>query len=67
MTLYDIGHKSFYKRNNGNILNNIWPSTLEIRIYYVFVLNIEIKISFFYYYLLINSFEYVYIKFDSVF
>ena len=34
---------------------------------YVFVLNIEFRISYFYYYLLLDGFEYVYLKFDSVF
>ena len=35
-----------------------WVYTLKIRVYYVFVLNIEIKISFFYYYILLDSFEF---------
>ena len=34
---------------------------------YVFVLNMEIDISFFYNYLLLDGFENVYLKFDSVF
>ena len=35
--------------------------TLEIRIYYVFVLRTENQISFLYYYLLLDDFEYIYI------
>ena len=36
-----------------------YPRILEIIIYYVFVMNLEIKI--FYYYLLLDGFEYAYL------
>ena len=58
----------YLQRNGGHIEGNgNLPGTLKIRIDYAFVLNIEIKISFFDYYLLLDGFEYVYLKVDSVF
>ena len=48
------------QKNGGHIEGNgNYPRTLEIRIYYVFVLNIEIKISCIYYQLLLDVLEYV--------
>ena len=50
------------QRNGGHIEGNgNYPRTIEIRINYVFVLNMEFKIFLFYYYLLLDSFENVYL------
>ena len=42
--------------------NDMEDILIEIGISYVFVLNIEIMISCLHYYLLLNSFEYVYLN-----
>ena len=49
-------------RGSGN-----QPRTLEIRTYYVFLLKIEIKILFLYYYLLQDDFEYIFKVIFSIF
>ena len=55
-----MGMQVCLHKNGGHIKGNgNYPRSLEIRIYYVFVLDIEIKISFFYYYLQLDDFEYV--------
>ena len=49
------------QRKGGHIEGNgNQQRTLDIRMYYVFVLNIEIKISFFDYYFLLDGFKYAY-------
>ena len=60
------GRQVCLQRNGGHIEGNEnYPRTLEIGIDYVLFLNIKIKTSFFYDYLLLDCFEYVYLKFNS--
>ena len=51
----------YLERKGGHIEGNKLPRTLEIRIYYVFVLTIEIKNLFYYHYPLLDDIEYIYI------